>query len=100
MLAAPSLAPLAGMVRSSHERYDGGGYPDGLRGGEIPRGAAIIAVCDSFDAMVAGRPYRDAIPVEDALEELRRCSGSQFDPEVVEAFIAVAAGHEQLAPAA
>lgn len=100
MLAAPSLAPLAGMVRSSHERFDGSGYPDGLRGAQIPRGAAIIAVCDSFDAMVAGRPYSDAIPVEDALEELRRCSGSQFDPEVVDAFLAVAAGQEQLAPAA
>lgn len=100
MLAAPSLAPLAGMVRSSHERFDGDGYPDGLSGAQIPRGAAIIAVCDSFDAMVAGRPYSHAIPVEDALAELRRCSGSQFDPEVVDAFLAVAAGHEQLAPAA
>lgn len=100
MLAAPSLAPLAGMVRSSHERFDGGGYPDGLSGAQIPRGAAIIAVCDAFDAMVAGRPYRAAIPVEDALEELRRCSGSQLDPEVVDAFLAVVAGDEQLASAA
>jgi diguanylate cyclase (GGDEF)-like protein len=99
MLAASSLAPLAGMVRSSHERFDGGGYPDGLRGAQIPRGAAIIAVCDAFDAMVAGRPYRDRISVKDALEELHRCSGSQFDPEVVDAFLAVAAGEEQLAPA-
>ncbi len=89
MLAAPSLAPLAGIVRSSHERYDGEGYPDGLRGTEIPPGAAIIAVCDAFDAMVGGRPYRDAIPVEDAREELKRCSGAQFDPAVVDAFLTV-----------
>jgi len=100
MLAAASLAPLAGMVRSSHERFDGGGYPDGLRGAQIPRGAAIIAVCDAFDAMVAGRPYRHRIPVKDALEELRRCSGSQFDPEVVDAFLGVAVSEERLAPAA
>jgi diguanylate cyclase (GGDEF)-like protein len=98
MLAAPSLAPLAGMVRSSHERFDGRGYPDRLRGAQIPPGAAIIAVCDSFDAMVGGRPYRDAIPVEDAVAELRRCSGSQFDPEVVDAFLAVVADHEQQTP--
>jgi len=89
MLAAPSLAPLASMVRSSHERFDGAGYPDGLRSTQIPPGAAIIAVCDAFDAMVAGRSYRDAIRVEDALQELHRCAGSQFDPKVVEAFVAV-----------
>ena len=100
MLAAPSLAPLAGMVRSSHERFDGGGYPDGLSGAQIPRGAAIITVCDTFDAMVAGRPYRAAIPVDEALEELRRCSGSQFDPEVVDAFLAVVAGEQQEARSA
>lgn len=89
MLAAPSLAPLAGIVRSSHERYDGEGYPDGLHGAEIPPGAAIIAVCDAYDAMVGGRPYRDAIAVKDAREELKRCSGAQFDPAVVNAFLTV-----------
>jgi HD-GYP domain-containing protein (c-di-GMP phosphodiesterase class II) len=94
MLAAPSLAPLAPMVRSSHERFDGGGYPDGLRGDEIPRGAAIIAVCDAFDAMVAGRPYRGPASVREATEELVRCSGSQFDPEVVAAFLEVASARE------
>ena len=98
MLAAPSLAPLAGMVRSSHERFDGGGYPDGLGGAQIPPGAAIIAVCDSFDAMVGGRPYRDAIPVEDAIDELCRCSGSHFDPEVVDAFLAVVVNQEEPTP--
>jgi diguanylate cyclase (GGDEF)-like protein len=87
ILAAPSLAPLAGLVRSSHERFDGSGYPDGLRGEEIPTGARIIAVCDAFDAMVAGRPYSDTVPVTDAREELRRCAGTQFDPKVVDAFL-------------
>jgi HD-GYP domain-containing protein (c-di-GMP phosphodiesterase class II) len=99
MLAAPSLAPLAPMVRSSHERFDGGGYPDGLRGEEIPRGAAIIAVCDAYDAMVAGRPYRAPIPAREAIEELGRCSGSQFDPQVVAAFREVASAHPEVASA-
>ncbi len=99
VLAAPSLVTLAELVRSSHERFDGSGYPDELQGAEIPYGARIIAACDAFDAMVASRPYRDRLSVEDALEELRRGSGTQFDPMVVEAFLAVAAEHE-LAPAA
>ena len=90
ILAAPSLAPTAELVRSSHERFDGTGYPDALRGEEIPLGASIIAVCDAFDAMVSERPYRDAMSPADALVELRRCAGTQFDPGVVEAFCAVA----------
>jgi diguanylate cyclase (GGDEF)-like protein len=90
ILAAPSLAPTAGLVRSSHERYDGTGYPDALHGGAIPLGASIIAVCDAFDAMVATRPYRAAMAPADAVAELRRCAGTQFDPLVVEAFCAVA----------
>jgi diguanylate cyclase (GGDEF)-like protein len=100
MLAAPSLAPLAPLVRSSHERFDGGGYPDGIRGSQIPRGAAIIAVCDAFDAMVGGRPYRDPVAVRDAIEELGRCAGSQFDPEVVTAFLDVASADLEPAPVA
>jgi diguanylate cyclase (GGDEF)-like protein len=98
--AAASLAPTAGLVRSSHERFDGGGYPDGLRGEAIPLGARIIAVSDAYEAMVTGRPYRDAISVEDTLEELRRCSGSQFDPRVVDAFMAVSAEPDFVLPAA
>jgi two-component system cell cycle response regulator len=90
---APELEPVAQMVRSSHERFDGGGYPDGLAGEDIPLGARIVSVCDSFEAMTATRAYRAAMPVEEALEELQRCSGTQFDPRVVEAFIAVM--HEQ-----
>jgi diguanylate cyclase (GGDEF)-like protein len=84
--AAPALREVAQLVRASHERHDGGGYPDGLRGDEIPLGARIVSVCDSFDAMVADRPYRQAVSAELALAELDRCAGTQFDPAVVAAF--------------
>jgi two-component system, cell cycle response regulator len=87
--AAPELAPVAEMVRSSHESFDGSGYPDGLAGEEIPLGARIVSVCDSFEAMTASRPYAAPMAVEDALAELERCAGTQFDPLVVRAFIAV-----------
>ena len=86
--AAPELAGVASIVRSSHERYDGGGYPDGLAGDEIPLGARIVAVCDAFDAMIGDRCYRAPIGIADALIELRACAGTQFDPKVVEAFCA------------
>jgi diguanylate cyclase (GGDEF)-like protein len=86
---AEALAPVAPLVRSSHERWDGGGYPDRLAADEIPLGARIIAVCDAFDAMTAERSYSPPMPMAEALEELRRCAGSQFDPAVVEAFTAV-----------
>ncbi|HYH57879.1 MAG TPA: HD domain-containing phosphohydrolase [Thermoleophilaceae bacterium] len=83
---APSLAAAAKIVRSSHERYDGGGYPDGLAGDEIPLAARIVSVCDSFDAMTSNRPYRTGMSTEGALSELTGCAGSQFDPAVVAAF--------------
>jgi two-component system, cell cycle response regulator len=86
LLAAPALRPVARLVRSSHERWDGGGYPDGLSGNEIPLGARVVAVCDAFDAMTTQRPYRDSVSESDAIEELRRCAGTQFDPMVVNAF--------------
>jgi HD-GYP domain-containing protein (c-di-GMP phosphodiesterase class II) len=89
---APSLAAAGRLVRSSHERWDGQGYPDRLAAEAIPLGARIIAVCDAFDAMTTDRPYRSAISVDEALEELRRCAGTQFDPEVVAAFCEIAAG--------
>jgi two-component system, cell cycle response regulator len=87
--AAPELLPVAEIVRSSHERYDGGGYPDKLAGEEIPLGSRIVAVCDSWDAMTTTRAYRGAMPVSEALAELERCAGTQFDPRVVAAFRAV-----------
>jgi two-component system cell cycle response regulator len=90
--AAPELLPVAEIVRSSHERYDGAGYPDQLAGEEIPLGARIVAVCDSFDAMTTTRAYREAMSVSEALDELERCAGTQFDPRVVAAFRMVLAG--------
>jgi two-component system cell cycle response regulator len=86
--ASPALVPVAKLVRSSHERFDGTGYPDGKAGDDIPLGARIVAVCDAYDAMTSDRAYRSAMSGEAAIEELRRASGSQFDPAVVEAFIA------------
>ena len=88
LMAASALRPVARLVRSSHERFDGDGYPDRLRGTEIPLGSRIIFVCDAYDAMIANRAYSPGIAPADAIAELRACSGTQFDPEVVEAFIA------------
>lgn len=72
-----------------HEHFDGGGYPEGLSGEAIPIGARILAVADAYDAMTSDRPYRTALSREEALDELRRCSGRQFDPNIVEAFCAL-----------
>ena len=91
----PRLRAVAPLVRASHERFDGAGYPDGLAGEQIPLGARIIAVCDAFDAMTSDRPYRKRGSVEDAIAELRLHAGSQFDPAVVEAFCAVAGALER-----
>ncbi len=74
------------VVRSHHERYDGRGAPDHLAGDNIPIEARVAAVADSFDAMTSGRPYRAGMAVDDAMAELERCAGSQFDPECVQAF--------------
>jgi diguanylate cyclase (GGDEF)-like protein/PAS domain S-box-containing protein len=87
--AAPALSRAAKLVRWSHERFDGNGYPDGLAGQAIPLASRIIAVCDAYDAMVSERPYKDRSEARDARAELRRCAGRQFDPEVVEVFCAV-----------
>jgi two-component system cell cycle response regulator len=89
LLAAPALRPVARLVRSSHERWDGGGYPDGLTGDEIPLGARVVAVCDAFNAMTSDRPYRESVSESAAIEELRACAGTQFDPMVVDAFCRV-----------
>ena len=84
--AAPALGAAAALVRASHERWDGDGYPDGLSGEAIPLGARIVAVCDAYSAMRQSRPYGDVLTDTEALAELQRCAGSQFDPRVVEAF--------------
>jgi len=82
-----AFAHLAPAVRASHERWDGGGYPDGLAGEQIPLAARIIAACDTFDAIVTDRPYRPARTREEAGEELRRVAGTQLDPGVVDAVL-------------
>ena len=87
---APALRGVARLVRASHECWDGSGYPDKLRGEAIPLGARIVSVCDAYDAMTSERAYRGAIPHETACRELRRCSGKQFDPDVVSAFLKIA----------
>jgi diguanylate cyclase (GGDEF)-like protein len=89
--AAPALAEVAALVRSSHERFDGTGYPDRLMGQQIPIGSRIVAVCDAYDAMTTERPYSQARSSAVALDELRHCAGEQFDPTVVAAFTAVLA---------
>jgi HD-GYP domain-containing protein (c-di-GMP phosphodiesterase class II) len=86
---SPALGPVARLVRSSHERWDGDGYPDGLAGVEIPVGARIIVICDAYEAMTEERPYRTPVEPAEALAELRRNAGTQFDPELVELFAQV-----------
>ena len=84
--AAPALGPVASLVRATHERWDGEGYPDRLAGRDIPLGARIILICDAYNAMTEGRPYRPPLSSEVALEELRSAAGTQFDPELVRTF--------------
>jgi HD-GYP domain-containing protein (c-di-GMP phosphodiesterase class II) len=86
--ADPVLQPVARLVRASHERWDGTGYPDGLAATAIPLGARIIAACDALDAMTSDRCYQRARSLPEALAELRRCAGTQFDPQVVAALCA------------
>ncbi len=85
----PDLRPALPIVRSHHERWDGHGYPDGLKGEEIPRLARIVAVADAFDAMVFETPYRQGQPAEFAFAEIEREQGRQFAPEVVTAFLQI-----------
>jgi putative nucleotidyltransferase with HDIG domain len=84
------LANVGDIVRSCHERWDGAGYPDGLAGEDIPVEARIVCACDAFNAMTTDRSYRQALSPEDGKSELARCSGTQFDPAVVDALLAVA----------
>jgi diguanylate cyclase (GGDEF)-like protein len=90
LASAPALAPIGRLVRSTHERYDGAGYPDQLAGQNIPLLSRIVFVCDSWDAMTNGwRPYRTPLTSQQAQAELRNCAGTQFDPTIVEAALAV-----------
>ncbi len=82
---SPSLRPLVPIIRHHHEHYDGNGYPDRLKGKEIPLEARIVAASDAIEAMASNRPYRKGMPTQSIIEELMNCSGSQFDPVVVEA---------------
>ena len=84
----PFFAAVHPLVRASHERWDGRGYPDGLAGDDIPLGARIICACDAYNAMVTERPYKSAMSRGAAVAELARCRGTQFDPQVVEALLA------------
>ena len=93
--AIPGLGGVARIVRSEHERFDGTGYPDGLKGDEIPIGARIILACDAYHAMVSDRPYRKAMDHREAIRELGRHAGTQFDPQVTEVLIGALYGKRQ-----
>ncbi len=86
--ASPALRSVASIVRSSHENWDGSGYPDGLAGEEIPLASRIIRVCNAYVAMISERPYRAALSDEEALNELMRLAGTEYDPTVVRVFVA------------
>lgn len=85
------LQNLLSIIRHHHESFDGKGYPDGLKGDEIPMFSRVICVADSYDSMTSDRPYRAAPPKEYAMAERKRCGGIQFDPLVVKAFLKVLA---------
>ena len=93
LIRIPFLRDAAEIVLAHQEFYDGSGYPRGLRGDQIPLGARIFTIADSLDAMISDRPYRRALPMPHAREEIKRCSGSQFDPEVVKVFLSIPEQH-------
>lgn len=96
VLKVSNLNYIADLIFSHHERYDGSGYPKGIKGVQIPLGARILAVVDAYSAMTDGRIYKPAIPHQDALCELIRCAGSDFDPQVVDAFIGIFTKKEKI----
>ena len=93
LIRIPFLRDAAEIVLAHQEFYDGTGYPRGLKGDQIPLGARIFTIADSLDAMISDRPYRKALPMPHAREEIRRCSGTQFDPKVVEVFATIPEEH-------
>lgn len=96
---APAMNQVAAIVRSSHERWDGAGYPDGLAGTDIPLGSRIVFVCDAYEAMTEQRSYRESLDPARAVAELRRCAGTQFDPRLVELFARFALPEIDVEPA-
>jgi HD-GYP domain-containing protein (c-di-GMP phosphodiesterase class II) len=86
----PGMEQTSLYVLHHHENFDGTGYPARLQGAEIPIGSRIVSVIDAFDAMVSSRPYRDGMPVDEALRRLVEASGTQFDPAVIESFVSIA----------
>jgi ribonuclease P protein subunit RPR2 len=92
----PFMGEAVEIVRCHHERFDGSGYPSGLSGEQIPLGARIFSIADSFDAMTSERPYRHALSLEEAVDEIRDGAGTQFDPECVKAFVDLVAEDDEL----
>ncbi len=93
LIRIPFLRDAAEIVLAHQEFFDGSGYPRGLKGDQIPLGARIFTIADSLDAMISDRPYRRALPMSHAREEIQRCSGSQFDPQVVDVFMSIPEQH-------
>ena len=84
------------MAWLGHEQYDGGGYPDGLRGEDIPMASRIIAIADAYDAMNSDRPYRQALPLEVCMKEISARAGTQFDPQIAELFVQIIEKSEEV----
>jgi HD-GYP domain-containing protein (c-di-GMP phosphodiesterase class II) len=89
LIRIPFLREAAEIVLAHQEYFDGTGYPRGLSGEAIPLGARIFAIADALDAMISDRPYRSALPIEHARQEIQRCSGTQFDPDIVRVFLSI-----------
>lgn len=89
----PFLEGAAHLILTHHERYDGSGYPLGLRGEQIPLGARIFALTDTLDAMTTDRPYRQALPFQVVVDEMRRCRGTQFVPKIADSFLGTSRSH-------
>jgi len=93
LIRIPFLRDAAEIVLAHQEFFDGTGYPRGLKGEQIPLGARIFSIADSMDAMISDRPYRKALPMSHAREEIKRCAGTQFDPKVAEVFLSIPEEH-------